>query len=79
MGQVTTWQMTEQEHLAYIEKHPIKPTKKERPVNFTTDYPYYKWRGKKQLIADRMKNRKSQEFSRLGNISTSIFYQTGGI
>ncbi|MBT2722296.1 hypothetical protein [Bacillus sp. ISL-46] len=47
MGQVTTWQMTEEERLAYIEKHPIVKTKKERPVNFHTDYPDYKWRGKK--------------------------------
>lgn len=47
MGQVTVWKMTEEERLSYIEKHPIKPTKKERPVNFTIDYPDYKWRGKK--------------------------------
>jgi hypothetical protein len=47
MGQVTTWKMTEEQRLAYIEKYPIKRTKKERPVNFTTDNPDYKWRGKK--------------------------------
>jgi hypothetical protein len=49
VGQVTVWKMTEEERLAYIEKHPIKSTKKERPVTFATDYPYpdYKWRGQK--------------------------------
>lgn len=47
MGQVTTWRMTEEQRLEYIKKHPVVRTKKERPVNFTTDYPDYKWRGKK--------------------------------
>jgi hypothetical protein len=53
MGQVTVWQMTEEERLAYIEKHPIKPSKKERPVNFTTDSPDYKWRS--QIAAEASK------------------------
>jgi hypothetical protein len=47
MGKVTVWQMTEEERLAYIEKHPIVRIKKERAVNFTSDQPDYKWRGQK--------------------------------
>jgi len=27
LSKVTVWRMTEEERLAYIEKHPIKPTK----------------------------------------------------
>jgi hypothetical protein len=41
MGQVTVWKMTEEERLAYIEKHPITP-KKKRPnkgITFATDNP----------------------------------------
>jgi hypothetical protein len=30
MSKVTVWYMTEKERLAYIAKHPIKPTKKKR-------------------------------------------------
>jgi hypothetical protein len=56
MGQVTVWKMSEEERLAYIEKHPIKPTKKERPVNFDTDYPDYRWRGQKAAKLRRAKN-----------------------
>lgn len=47
MGQVTIWNMTEEERQAYIKKHPIRPTKKERAVNFESDYPDWKWRGSK--------------------------------
>jgi hypothetical protein len=47
MGKVTVWQMSEEERLAYIEKHPIVRTKKDRAVNFTSDQPDYKWRGQK--------------------------------
>lgn len=46
MSKVTVWYMTEEERLSYIKKHPIIKTKKERPINFDTDYPDYKWRGK---------------------------------
>jgi hypothetical protein len=28
LGKVTVWQMTEEERLAYIAKHPIRPTEK---------------------------------------------------
>lgn len=47
VGQVKEWKMTEEQRQEYIKKHPIVRTKKERPVNFDTDYPDYKWRGKK--------------------------------
>ncbi|MEH7093956.1 hypothetical protein [Neobacillus vireti] len=48
MGQVTVWYMTEEERLAYIEKHPIKPTKKaKRNEPFENIYKDYKWRGNK--------------------------------
>jgi hypothetical protein len=55
MGQVTVWKMSEEERLAYIEKHPIRPSKKERAVNFTTDNPFpdYKWRS--QIAAEASK------------------------
>jgi hypothetical protein len=46
MYKVETWFMTEQERLAYIEKHPIKPTRKPRRSS-TIDHIDYKWRGKK--------------------------------
>lgn len=48
-GQVTTWFMTPEQLAEYVKKHPIKPTKKERPGSFDTDHrgPDYKWRGKK--------------------------------
>lgn len=50
IGDLKEWKMTEEERLAYIEKHPIKPTKKATKkadsafVNIKTDY---NWRGKK--------------------------------
>jgi aromatic ring-cleaving dioxygenase len=40
-GKVTEWQMTEEERLAYIEKHPIKNKQK------NDDKKDFKWRGKK--------------------------------
>jgi hypothetical protein len=47
MGKVTVWQMTEEERLAYIEKHPIIPTKKKRNESFDNIHTDYKWRGAK--------------------------------
>jgi hypothetical protein len=46
LGNVTVWKMTEEERLAYIEKHPIKSIKKKRKrmKEFPIDY---KWRGEK--------------------------------
>lgn len=46
LSKVHTWQMTEEERLAYIEKHPIKPTKKPRRSS-TIDHIDYKWRSEK--------------------------------
>ena len=46
-GKVHVWYMTPDELEAYKKKHPIKPTKKERAVNFQSDHPDYKWRGEK--------------------------------
>jgi NADH:ubiquinone oxidoreductase subunit E len=34
-GKVTTWQMTEEQRLAYIAKHPIVKTKKPKGESFT--------------------------------------------
>ncbi len=34
IGEVTVWYMTEEERLAYIEKHPIKPTEKPKGTSF---------------------------------------------
>jgi hypothetical protein len=56
-GKVTTWQMTEEERLAYIEKHPIRPnqngTKRSRSIDFID----YQWRGKKAAAAQKGKKR----------------------
>lgn len=40
LGYVTVYKMTEEERLAYIEKHPIRPTKPEKGSSFVgrTDY-----------------------------------------
>ncbi|OIK13557.1 hypothetical protein BIV60_13760 [Bacillus sp. MUM 116] len=42
IGKVTEWRMTEEERQAYIVKHPIRPTKKPRGVQFDTDVIDYK-------------------------------------
>jgi hypothetical protein len=54
LSKVTVWQMTESERLAYVEKYPIKPFKKE--AEFTPDY---KWRSQK--AADASKEARLQE------------------
>jgi hypothetical protein len=46
LSKVHTWKMTEEERLAYIEKHPIKPRKKPKR-SATIDHVDYKWRGDK--------------------------------
>jgi DNA invertase Pin-like site-specific DNA recombinase len=38
LGKVITWQMTESERLAYIEKHPIVPTEKPTGATFSNIY-----------------------------------------
>lgn len=43
IGKVEVWQMTEEERLAYIEKHPVKPVQKGKKRSGID----YKWRGKK--------------------------------
>jgi hypothetical protein len=47
MGQVTIWYMSEEERLAYIKKHPIKPTEKPKGAAFDNFQNDYKWRGQK--------------------------------
>lgn len=42
LGHVTVWKMTEEERLAYIAKHPIKPFEDEEPRVI----PNYKWKRK---------------------------------
>jgi DNA-directed RNA polymerase specialized sigma subunit len=37
LGKVTVWYMSEEERLAYIAKHPIKPSDKPQGVTFDTD------------------------------------------
>jgi hypothetical protein len=54
LNKVTFWQMTEEERLAYIEKHPIIPFKKE-----TEFVPDYKWRG--QAAADASKKERDKK------------------
>lgn len=51
LGKVTVWKMTEEERLSYIEKHPIKPSKKTKSIYFEGDYPDYKWRSEKANAA----------------------------
>jgi hypothetical protein len=46
IGHVTVWQMTESERLAYIEKHPIVPTKRDVIPGSKKDY---KWRSKQAV------------------------------
>jgi hypothetical protein len=46
IGHVTTWFMTEEERLAYIEKHPIRPTKPDVIPGNKKDY---KWRSKQAV------------------------------
>jgi hypothetical protein len=41
IGKVTVWQMTEEERLAYIEKHPIKPNEQSE-AKFSTEAIDYK-------------------------------------
>jgi DNA invertase Pin-like site-specific DNA recombinase len=40
IGKVTVWQMTEEERLAYIAKHPIVPTEKPKGVAFSDIHSY---------------------------------------
>lgn len=54
MSQVTVWHMTEEERLAYIKKHPIKPTaksKKKGDSAFSNISKDYVWRGKRAAEA----------------------------
>lgn len=47
-GDVTVWFMTEEEHLAYIEKHPIIPTEKPKGSSYTGVYDIPAYRGKQE-------------------------------
>jgi uncharacterized Rmd1/YagE family protein len=49
IGKVTKWQMTEEERLAYIEKHPIISTEQSKEAKFSTEAIDYK------LVAERRK------------------------
>lgn len=52
IGKVTVWQMTEEERLAYIKKHPIQPQKKPKRSS-TIEHIDYKWRSKKANASRR--------------------------
>lgn len=58
MGQVLTWYMTEEERLAYIERHPIRPTKKPNVVTFDNIHIDYKWRGERGSMASKKARKK---------------------
>lgn len=48
-GKVTVWQMTEEQRLEYVKKHPIIPRKKPSGSSYAaTDY---KWRSEKAIKA----------------------------
>ncbi|USK61316.1 hypothetical protein [Peribacillus asahii] len=51
IGEVHEWKMTEEERLAYIEKHPIRPMKQAKK-NTKIDY---KWRSEKAIAARKKK------------------------
>ncbi|RBP87878.1 hypothetical protein DFO70_11769 [Cytobacillus firmus] len=48
-GEVKVWYMTEEERLAYIKKHPIRPAKnvKKSDTTFANLGTDYRWRSKK--------------------------------
>lgn len=46
MGKITVWRMSEEERLAYIAKHPIRPTEKLNGSTFANLQTDYKWRPK---------------------------------
>ncbi|MEK3821386.1 hypothetical protein MKY20_20135 [Cytobacillus sp. FSL W8-0315] len=49
IGKVHEWKMTEEERLAYIEKHPIQPAKnvKKSDTSFANLGTDYRWRSSK--------------------------------
>ncbi|MFC3883769.1 hypothetical protein ACFOU2_09755 [Bacillus songklensis] len=47
-GEVTVWRMTEEERLAYIKKHPIKPAEKRKKKKAFDDIHKYGERRKKK-------------------------------
>jgi hypothetical protein len=60
IGKITVWQMTEEERLAYIEKHPIRTTEKPKGSTFANIQTDYRWRPERA-------NAKSRE--RVGKIN----------
>jgi hypothetical protein len=57
IGKVTVWQMTEEQRLEYIKKHPIKKIKEKRS-SFETFQNDYKWRPEKAVESRMKKNNK---------------------
>jgi ribosome recycling factor len=55
VGKVTVWQMTEEQRLEYIKKHPINSTANEAKQSSTIFRIDYNWRGKK--AANNRKNK----------------------
>lgn len=60
LSKVTTWQMTEEERLAYIKKHPIRPASEDekRGASYTDIHDKrkkkdYKWRSEKGAMASK--------------------------
>lgn len=58
LGKVTEWTMTEEERLAYIEKHPIRPTKEAKKRSSSINRIDYEWRGKKAAAAQKGKKKR---------------------
>lgn len=54
MNKVTVWQMTEEERLAYIEKHPICKTGKAKRSD-TSAYIDWEWRSERATAASHRK------------------------
>jgi hypothetical protein len=48
MGEVKVWYMTEEERLAYIKKHPIKPTERRKKKKAFDDIHLYGERRKRK-------------------------------
>lgn len=59
VSKVTTWQMTEKERLAYIKKHPIRPTKAKKGSSFANIHDYGE--RKKQIIKEAKESGKKNK------------------
>jgi hypothetical protein len=55
IGQVIVWQMTEEERIAYIEKHPIRKTEKPKTAKYSSETIDYKKTNERKIEALKKK------------------------